>query len=151
MGSFGDPQPDAITVRMHHSLIELPDAKYKPRIYDPRAGYFMTGYRDYATPIEQPILKRFITRHRLEKKDPKAAISDPVEPIIYYLDRGAPEPIKSALLKAPAGGTRLTKQQATAMPSGWKSSPKALIPWTCATTSSTGYTALPGVGVTAVR
>lgn len=93
------PSPEAVTVRMHHSLIELPDANYKPRIYDPRAGYFMTGYRDYATPIEQPLVKRFITRHRLEKKDPKAAISDPVEPIIYYLDRGAPEPIKSALLE----------------------------------------------------
>lgn len=93
------PSPDAVTVRMHHSLIELPDANYKPRIYDPRAGYFVTAYRDYATPIEQPIVKRFITRHRLEKKDPKAAMSDPVEPIIYYLDRGAPEPIKSALIE----------------------------------------------------
>lgn len=93
------PSPDAVTVRMHHSLIELPDANYQPRVYDPRAGYFATAYRDYATPIEQPLIKRFITRHRLEKKDPKAAISDPVEPIIYYLDRGAPEPIKSALIE----------------------------------------------------
>lgn len=93
------PSPEAVTVRMHHSLIELPDANYKPRIYDPRAGYFATAYRDYATPIEQPLVKRFITRHRLEKKDPKAAMSDPVEPIIYYLDRGAPEPIKSALIE----------------------------------------------------
>lgn len=93
------PSPDAVTVRMHHSLIELPDANYQPRVYDPRAGYFATAYRDYATPIEQPLVKRFITRHRLEKKDPKASMSDPVEPIIYYLDRGAPEPIKSALIE----------------------------------------------------
>jgi hypothetical protein len=93
------PSPDAVTVRMHHSLIELPDANFKPRVYDPRSGYFMVGYRDYATPIEEPIFKRFITRHRLEKKDPKAALSDPVKPIIYYLDRGAPEPIRSALIE----------------------------------------------------
>lgn len=93
------PSPDAVTVRMHHSLVELPDANFKTRVYDPRSGYFMTGYRDYATPIDQPVQKRFITRHRLEKKDPSATISDPVKPIIYYLDRGAPEPIKSALLE----------------------------------------------------
>ncbi len=54
---------------------------------------------DYATPISEPIVKRFIARHRLEKKDPKAAVSEPVQPIMYYLDRGAPEPIRSALLE----------------------------------------------------
>ena len=54
---------------------------------------------DYATPIEETITKRFIVRHRLKKKQPNAPLSEPVEPIIYYLDRGAPEPIKSALLE----------------------------------------------------
>ena len=93
------PTPDVVTVRMHHSFVELPDKNYKPRHYDPRSGFISTSYFDYATPIDQPIVKRFITRHRLEKKDPSAAISDPVEPIIYYLDRGAPEPIKSALME----------------------------------------------------
>lgn len=93
------PTPDIVTVRMHHSLVELPDDNYQPRHYDPRSGYISTSYFDYATPIDQPVVKRFITRHRLEKKDPSAAISDPVEPIIYYLDRGAPEPIKSALME----------------------------------------------------
>ncbi|MEZ4935275.1 MAG: zinc-dependent metalloprotease [Saprospiraceae bacterium] len=93
------PTPDVVTVRMHHSLVELPDGNYQPRHYDPRSGYISTSYFDYATPIDQPVVKRFITRHRLEKKDPSAAISDPVEPIIYYLDRGAPEPIKSALME----------------------------------------------------
>lgn len=92
------PTPQSVTVREHHSFVELPDANYKPRVFDPRAGYFSMSYYDYATPISQPIEKRFITRHRLEKKDPAAAMSEAVEPIIYYLDRGAPEPIRSALL-----------------------------------------------------
>lgn len=93
------PTPDAITVRQHHSFIELPDDNYKLRAFDPRAGYFGITYFDYATPINQPIEKRFISRHRLEKKDPNAERSEAVEPIVYYLDRGAPEPIRSALLE----------------------------------------------------
>ncbi len=92
------PTANSVTVRQHHSFVELPDNNYKPRVFDPRAGYFSTAYYDYATPIDQPIEKRFITRHRLEKKDPNAAVSEAVEPIVYYLDRGAPEPIRSALL-----------------------------------------------------
>lgn len=93
------PSPDAITLRMHHSFIELPDNNYQPRVFDPRAGYFNISYMDYATPISESITKRFIARHRLQKKDPSAAMSEPVEPIIYYLDRGTPEPIRSALLE----------------------------------------------------
>lgn len=93
------PTPEAVTVRQHHSFIELPDDQYEPRIFDPRCGYFQMSYQDYATPIEQPLVKRFITRHRLEKKNPSAAKSEAVEPIIYYLDRGVPEPIRSALLE----------------------------------------------------
>jgi len=92
------PSPNSVTVRQHHSFIELPDNDYKPRKFDPRAGYFSLSYFDYATPIAEPLEKRFITRHRLKKKNPAAAVSEPVEPIIYYLDRGAPEPIRSALL-----------------------------------------------------
>lgn len=93
------PSSDAITVRMHHSFIELPDNNYKPRAYDPRSGYNDLSFADYATPIDQPLIQRFIVRHRLEKKDTKAKVSEPVEPIIYYLDRGAPEPIRSALIE----------------------------------------------------
>lgn len=93
------PSPDAITVRMHHSFIELPDDKYEKREFDPRAGYFGITYQDYATPIDQPLVKRFISRHRLEKKDPNAAISEAKEPIVYYVDRGAPEPVSSALIE----------------------------------------------------
>jgi hypothetical protein len=93
------PSPEAITVREHHSFLQLPPPGYKPRAYDPRGSFFGISYMDYATPISEPIVKRFIARHRLEKKDPKAAVSEPVQPIVYYLDRGAPQPIRSALLE----------------------------------------------------
>src|SRR5271170_4501335 len=93
------PSPESITVREHHSFVQLPPPGYKPRIYDPRSSFFGIAYMDYATPVGEPIVKRFTARHRLEKKDPKAAVSEPVKPIVYYLDRGAPEPIRSALLE----------------------------------------------------
>ncbi|HUK31917.1 MAG TPA: zinc-dependent metalloprotease [Candidatus Acidoferrum sp.] len=93
------PDASAVTVREHQSLIELPPAGYKPRVYDPRASFFGISYMDFATPIEEPVEKHFIARHRLRKKDPTAAMSEPVEPIIYYVDRGAPEPIRSALVE----------------------------------------------------
>jgi Met-zincin/Domain of unknown function (DUF5117) len=92
------PTPSIVTVREHHSFVQLPDSKFKMRKFDPRAGYYPISYYDYATPISEPLEKRFITRHRLEKKDPKASMSGPVKPIIYYMDRGAPEPIRSALM-----------------------------------------------------
>lgn len=92
------PTPNSVTVREHFSFVQLPDNKYVPRKFDPRSGYFGISYYDYATPISEPIEKKFISRHRLEKKDPTAAVSEAVEPIVYYLDRGTPEPIRSALL-----------------------------------------------------
>ncbi len=93
------PSADAVTVRMHHSFVELPDDNYQAREFDPRSGYFPVTFYDYATPIDQPLAKRYIRRHRLVKKNPNAAMSEAVEPIIYYVDRGAPEPIKSALIE----------------------------------------------------
>jgi hypothetical protein len=90
--------PEAASIRVHHSFVELPDGNYKPRKFDPRSGYFGITYADYATPIDQPMVKRFISRHRLEKQNPAAKVSDPVKPIVYYLDPGTPEPIRSALL-----------------------------------------------------
>ncbi len=92
------PTPNNITVRQHHSFIELPDDDYVPRKFDPRSGYGNTSYYDYATPIEEPIKKQFINRHRLVKKNP-GTVSEAVEPIIYYIDAGCPEPIKSALME----------------------------------------------------
>ncbi len=92
------PDPQAITVRQRHSFVALPGDGYEPRASDPRGGYFGIEYADYAAPIRESIHKRFIARHRLEKKDPEAEISEAVEPIVYYLDRGVPEPMRSALL-----------------------------------------------------
>lgn len=93
------PSSEAITVRMHHSFVQLPDDKYKPRKHDIRSGYFGISYYDFSSPFSEQIEQMFISRHRLEKKDPTAAISDPVKPIVYYLDNGTPEPIRSALLE----------------------------------------------------
>ena len=93
------PSPKAVTVRQHHSFVKLPDNNYQKRIFDPRSGYNAISYHDYATPIDQPLIKRFITRHRLKKKNPTARVSEAVEPIIYYVDAGAPEPIRSALVE----------------------------------------------------
>ncbi|HEY5402862.1 MAG TPA: zinc-dependent metalloprotease [Pyrinomonadaceae bacterium] len=93
------PAPEAITVRERHSFVQLPPAGFKPRVLDPRASFFGINFMDFATPIEEPITKRYIARHRLSKKDPNAATSEAVEPIVYYVDRGAPEPVRSALVE----------------------------------------------------
>lgn len=89
---------DAASMRVHHSIVELPEPGYEPRTYDPRAGFFGLSYENYAALPGQPMTLRFANRHRLQKKDPSAAVSEPVEPIVYYLDSGTPEPIRSALL-----------------------------------------------------
>jgi Met-zincin/Domain of unknown function (DUF5117) len=93
------PSPQSLTVREHHSLVELPDNNYKPRALDPRVGLQGITFNDYASPINQPVEKRWIARHRLQKKDPGATLSEPVKPIVYYVDNGAPEPIRSALVE----------------------------------------------------
>jgi hypothetical protein len=93
------PTPQNLSVREHHSFVQLPDDDYHPRRYDPRVGNIHIEFYDYATPITEPIEQRWIIRHRLVKKDPNAALSEPVKPIIYYVDPGAPEPIRSALVE----------------------------------------------------
>jgi len=93
------PSPEAITVRMHHSFVELPDNNYTPRKYDIRSGFFGTSFFNYSSDISEPIQQMVINRHRLQKKDPTAAVSEAVKPIIYYLDNGTPEPIRTALLE----------------------------------------------------
>lgn len=97
------PDARSVTVHVHHSFIRLPDGDYEPLPYDPRSGviglrYDTGGFADYATPIGENLSVDYGRRHRLQKVDPTAAISDAVDPIIYYLDRGAPEPVRSALL-----------------------------------------------------
>ena len=95
------PSPDAVTVRQRHSLVELPplNSGFKPRQADPRVGVFTVDFYDFATPVTEPVERQFITRHRLIKADPKAAVSEPVAPIVYYVDPGAPEPVRSALVE----------------------------------------------------
>lgn len=93
------PTPASFSVRMHHSLVELPDGGFQPRAYDPRSGYFPLTFQDYAAPIDAPLTQRLIYRHRLKKANPNAIRSRPVEPIVYYLDPGVPEPVRSALLE----------------------------------------------------
>ncbi len=93
------PDSKSITVNQHHSFVQLPDNGYKKRVFDPRSGAIHISYYDYSSPVFEPIEKRYIIRHRLEKKDPTAALSEAIEPIIYYLDPGTPEPVKSALLE----------------------------------------------------
>jgi hypothetical protein len=93
------PTASLVSVVQHHSFIKLPDNKYKPRVFDTRSGAISLSYMDYATPIQEDIKKRFVIRHRLEKKNPKAKVSEAKAPIIYYLDPGTPEPVRSALLE----------------------------------------------------
>ncbi len=95
------PNDQAVTIRQHHSFVELPGPGFEPRTYDPRAGVSALTYQDYAAPLgnQMSMIRRIVRRHRLEKKDPTAKVSDPVKPIVYYLDRGVPEPVRSALLE----------------------------------------------------
>nr|WP_262914754.1 zinc-dependent metalloprotease [Christiangramia lutea] len=92
------PNAKNISVIQHHSFVKLPDDNYQKRPFDPRSGAIFISYMDYASPVYEPIKKRYAVRHRLEKKNPEAEVSEPVEPIIYYLDPGTPEPVRSALL-----------------------------------------------------
>ena len=103
-GSVGSvtPTPDAVTLREHASFVELPDNNYTPRIDDPRAGYGGLTFVDYSTPIGEPMQFRYVRRHRLQKKDPSAAMSEPIKPIQYWVDPGAPEDVKKALIEGAA-------------------------------------------------
>lgn len=92
------PTPQSVTLRQHHSFVKLPDDQYQPRTYDVRSPSMFITFSDYATPLDQSLEKRWIMRHRLVKKDQSADLSEPVEPIVYYVDAGAPKQIQDALL-----------------------------------------------------
>ena len=79
------------TVLTHHSMVKLPEKPMMPRLFDERVGYFTQGLTDYGTDEHRSVAKRYITRYRLEKKDPNAAISEPVKPIVYYVDPATPK------------------------------------------------------------
>ena len=92
------PDPNSLTIVQHHSLIALPPPGYRERSFDPACGYFALSYLDYAAPVDRPLEQRVIIRHRLEKTQSGRAASPVKEPIVYYLDPGVPEPVRSALL-----------------------------------------------------
>ncbi|MFP6815916.1 MAG: zinc-dependent metalloprotease [Pseudomonadales bacterium] len=96
------PDAESFTVHLHHSFIRLPDDDYEPLAFDPRSGFFGRDFQDYASPVGDPLRVVYTNRHRLEKTDPDAAVSEAVEPIVYYVDHGAPEPIRTALIEGAA-------------------------------------------------
>ncbi|MBT6224258.1 MAG: DUF5117 domain-containing protein, partial [Cryomorphaceae bacterium] len=93
------PTASNLTVNQHHSFVQLPDNNYKKRKFDPRSGSNPFIVYDYSTPIDEKLEQRFIVRHRLNKKYPKQEISEPLDPIVYYIDNGTPEPVKTALIE----------------------------------------------------
>ncbi|MEO8926522.1 MAG: zinc-dependent metalloprotease [Caulobacteraceae bacterium] len=93
------PDPHLVTLVVHHSLIALPPPGYKPRLYDPRVGVFNQLVNDYSAPLDAPLVYRLANRFRLEKTDPAAACSPVKKPIVFYVDRAAPEPVRAALVE----------------------------------------------------
>jgi len=93
------PTATSVTLTQHHSLVRLPDAEYRPRDFDPRAGSFAIEFLDYSSRLDEPLEKRWIVRHRLEKSRPGAQRSPVKEPLVYYVDPGTPEPVRSALIE----------------------------------------------------
>ncbi|MEM7050587.1 MAG: zinc-dependent metalloprotease [Acidobacteriota bacterium] len=93
------PAPEAVTLVQHQSLVRLPDDDYRPRPFDPRLGSYEISFQDYAAPLDEPLIRRWAVRHRLEKVDPGAAASPVTEPIVFYVDSGVPEPVRSALVE----------------------------------------------------
>jgi hypothetical protein len=80
-----------VTIGLHHSFSALPKEPMQPRLADPRLGYFLTAYKDYGNFNEDTWWIRYINRWRLEKKNPNAAVSEPVKPIVFYIENSIPE------------------------------------------------------------
>lgn len=93
------PYGQAFTLRQHVSIIPLPDDNYKPRVMDPRVGFFGIRFKDYGQPIQSPLDQRWAARHRLERVNPADPNSTFKQPIVYYIDRGIPEPVRSATVE----------------------------------------------------
>jgi len=93
------PTAGAVSLAQHLSLLRLPDPGYQPRAFDPRAGSFAVGFLNFSAPLADPIETKWISRHRLEKIDPAAEGSPVKKPLVYYVDPGAPEPVRSALIE----------------------------------------------------
>lgn len=101
------PDARAITLRQHFSMVQLPDDGYRPRRGDARLGHFGVSFYDFAQPFDGVYQARYIARHRLQKRTPSAPASEPVEPIVYYLDRGIAEPYRTAFREGVMWWTRV--------------------------------------------
>jgi Met-zincin/Domain of unknown function (DUF5117) len=93
---FNQPDAHALSVREHHSFVALPDPGYETREQDPRVGIDSEDFEDFSQPFDQPLMRHLVRRWRLQKKDPSAPLSEPAKPIVFYLDRAIPEPMRSA-------------------------------------------------------
>jgi len=100
------PTPEAVTLVQHHSILRLPEPGYRPRRFDPRAGSFSVRFKDYATPLDRPLTRRFVVRHRLQRTDPGDPSSPVREPLVYHVDRGTPEPVRGALIEGASWWSR---------------------------------------------
>ena len=93
---LNQPDPHSLSIREHHSFVAMPAPGYQPLEQDPRVGFSSTSLQDFSQPYDQPLTRYLTQRWRLQKKDPSAALSEPVKPIVFYLDRAIPEPVRSA-------------------------------------------------------
>ena len=94
--NLNQPDSHALSIREHHSFVALPNPGYEPREQDLRVGFINLGFQDFSQPFDRPLTRYLISRWRLQKKDPNAPLSEPVKPIVFYLDLAIPEPIRSA-------------------------------------------------------
>jgi len=90
------PDGRSLTLREHHSFVQLPDDDFRPRRFDPRIGLFAVSYFDFGKAFDDDYVTRYAMRHRLHKRNPGASMSEAVEPIVYYLDPAVPEPYRTA-------------------------------------------------------
>jgi hypothetical protein len=95
--NMNQPDSHVLSVREHHSFVALPSPGYEPREQDPRVGFFTVGFENFSQAYDHPLTRYLISRWRLEKKDPNAPLSEPIKPLVFYLDQAIPEPIRSAV------------------------------------------------------
>ena len=93
------PQGEAFTLSQHISLVRLPEPGFELRPFDPRIGFYGSRFLDYASAIDEPMDRRFLERFRLQKAEPEKARSKAVKPLVFYVDPGVPEPVRSALVE----------------------------------------------------
>jgi hypothetical protein len=99
-GAAAGMRGNSATVVMHYSMVKLPEHPMLPRLFDDRVGYFTIRQEDFGRDEQKAVRRTYITKWRLEKKDPNAAMSEPVKPIVYYIDPATPEKWRPYVRKA---------------------------------------------------